>query len=134
MTHDEFIGAVQSRAQLASRGDAERAVRATLETFADRLEADSADNLASELPSELARHLRQSQGFERLTLDEFFARVHERETPSVDLPKAAYHARVVTEVLSEAVSAGQMDKLRKQLPEEFAPLFDSGSKGPMTRQ
>jgi uncharacterized protein (DUF2267 family) len=49
------------------------------------------------------------------------------------LPKAAYHARVVTEVLSEAVSAGQMDKLRKQLPEEFAPLFDSGSKGPMTR-
>lgn len=33
MRHDEFIGEVQHRAKLPSRGDAERATRITLETF-----------------------------------------------------------------------------------------------------
>jgi uncharacterized protein (DUF2267 family) len=34
MKHDEFIGQVQHRARLSSRGATERATRATLETLA----------------------------------------------------------------------------------------------------
>jgi uncharacterized protein (DUF2267 family) len=130
MDHDHFIGQVQHRARLASRGEAEAAVRATLETLAERLLDDSAENLASELPRELGHHLRvNAPKFERMSLKEFFDRVTERE--KVDEPDAVFHARCVMEVLSEAVSPGAMEKLRQQLPEEFEPLVSAGSEGRM---
>ena len=50
---------------------------------------------------------------------------------SVDVPEAVYHARVVIEVLSEAVSKGEMDDVRAQLPAEFDRLFEAGSRGHM---
>jgi uncharacterized protein (DUF2267 family) len=47
MQHDEFIGLVQNRACLSSRGDAERASGATLETLAERVPEGLAGNLAA---------------------------------------------------------------------------------------
>ncbi len=131
MKHDEFIGQVQYRAQLSSRGDAERATRATLETLAERLAGGEAHDLASQLPREIGEHLkREWSGIgERFSLDEFFRRVSHRE--GADLPDAIFHARVVMEVVSEAVSKGEMDDVRAQLPAEFDRLFESGSKGHM---
>ena len=35
------------------------------------------------------------------------------------------------EVLREAVSAGEIDKIRRTLPAEFRPIFESGSAGNM---
>ena len=52
MKHDEFIGRVQHYARLASRGDAERATRATLETLGERLAGGEPKDLASQLPPE----------------------------------------------------------------------------------
>ncbi len=63
-------------------------------------------------------------------MDEFFERVNEKEG-GVDLPGAAYHARVVMEVLQEAVTKGELDDVRSQLPAEFDPLFEAGSQGEM---
>jgi uncharacterized protein (DUF2267 family) len=126
MKHDEFIGQVQHRARLSSRGEAERAVRATLETLAERLSGGEAEDLAAQLPLEIGHHLRgpwSAQG-ERFPLDEFFRLVSLRE--GVDLPAAVFHARAVIEVLSEAVSTGEMDDVRAQLPAEYERLFDSG--------
>ncbi len=90
-----------------------------------------ADNLAAQLPSEIAYHLRIDYPFERMHVNEFFARVREREGGSVDLPAAVYHARVVLDVLREAVSPGIIAKVRQELPAEFDPLFESGSRGRM---
>ncbi len=131
MKHDEFIGQVQHRARLSSRGEAERATRATLETLAERLAGGEANDLAAQLPPELAEHLRSawSGKGERFSLDEFFRRVSERE--NVDMPKAVYHVRAVMEVLSEAVSKGEMDDVRAQLPAEFDRIFEAGSTGHM---
>ena len=131
MKHDEFIGQVQLRARLSSRGEAEQATRATLVTLAERLAGGEANDLASQLPPEIAEHLRgEWSGMgERFSLDEFFQRVCRRE--DVDLPKAVYHARAVMEVLSEAVSKGEMDDVRAQLPAEFDRLFEAGSTGRM---
>ena len=53
MEHDEFVGQVQNRARLGSRGDAERAIRATLETLAERIADGTAQNLAAQLPVEI---------------------------------------------------------------------------------
>jgi uncharacterized protein (DUF2267 family) len=131
MKHDEFIGQVQHRARLSSRGAAERATRATLEILAERLAGGEAKDLAAQLPPELAEHLRGgwSAMGERFSLDEFFRRVSQRE--GVDLPDAVFHARAVIEVLSEAVSQGEMKDVRAQLPAEFDRLFEAGSSGQM---
>jgi uncharacterized protein (DUF2267 family) len=131
MKHDEFIGQVQHRARLSSRGAAEHATRATLETLAERLTSGEVDDLAAQLPPEIGEHLRHkwSTRGERFSLDEFFRRVSQRE--AVDLPEAVFHARAVIEVLSEAVSQGEMDDVRAQLPAEFDRLFEAGSSGQM---
>ena len=134
MNHDELVGQVQARARLGSSGDAERIIRATLETLAERLDGGFADNIAAQLPSEIGRHLRTDAPFERLSLDEFFQRVQTRAAADghrVDLPEATYYARVVLEVLQTAISQGMVEKLRTQLPPEFEPLLSAGSEGRM---
>lgn len=133
MTYDQFIGQVQHRAQLASTDGAVRAVRSTLQTLADRLTPEEARDLAAQLPREIGYFLtHEVQPTERFGLQEFFNRVSQRE--ETDLPVSVYHARVVIEVLQEAVSGGEIQDVRAQLPSEFDPLFESGSKGELTRK
>ena len=125
MQYDEFIGQVQHRAQLASSGEAVAATRATLETLAERLAGGAPDNLAAQLSPEIARFLVDwtplaGESFDR---NEFFHRVNRREG-NFDLPKSMHHARVVIGVLCEAVSEGEVQKIRAQLPSEFDPLFE----------
>jgi uncharacterized protein (DUF2267 family) len=130
MQHDQFIGQVQNRARLSSRGDAELATRATLETLAERLAGNEPFDAAAQLPRGIKEYLQHEYagGGVPFSLDEFFLRVSQRE--DVDLPQAVYHARVVMEVLSEAVSPGEMDDIRSQLPSEYKPLLQ-GSQGRM---
>ncbi|MFN6518407.1 MAG: DUF2267 domain-containing protein [Nostoc sp. CreGUA01] len=131
MQHDEFIGQVQNRAHLSSRGNAELATRATLETLAERLAGGEPFNAAAQLPRGIAEYMRHEYAGagERFSVDEFFERVSQRE--NVELPDAVHHARVVIEVLTEAISRGEINDIRSQLPSEFDPLFEAGSKGHM---
>ena len=132
MKYDEFIKQVQERGHMDSREEAEKAVRATLETLAERLRGGEAHDLASQLPPELAEYLghERAGAGESFSLDEFFERVNERDR-GVDLPGAVYHARVVIDVLGDAVTQGEIEDIRSQLPQEFAPLFEAGSQGKM---
>lgn len=127
MKHDEFIGQVQHRARVSSRGEAERATRATLETLGERLAGGEPNDLASQLPMEIGRHLQQAwSGFgEPFTLGEFFWRVSQRE--HTDLTRATQHAKAVMEVVCAAVSEGEIDDVRAQLPAEFECLFTKES-------
>ena len=129
MRYEEFIGQVQHRAGLSSRAEAERATRATLETLAERLVGGEVDDLAAQLPSELALYLQPPDAGigAKLTLDEFFEVVSERE--GVDLPDAMFHARVVIGLLTEAVSMGEIEDVRAQLPADFAQLFKVENEG-----
>ena len=129
MRYDEFIGQVQHRAGLGSHAEAERATRATLETLAEPLAGGEAHDLAAQLPPELARSLELPDAGigAKLTLDEFFELVSERE--GVDLPDATFHARVVIGVLTEAVSLGEIQDVRVQLPAAFAQLFNVANEG-----
>lgn len=135
MQHDEFIGQVQDRARLASRGDAERATRATLETLGERLPEGLAGNLAAQLPVEIGEHLRRTitqeghgsgEPFDRHT---FVDRVTQRT--GADSPDAVYQARVVLEVVGEAVVGGLMDKVGESLPPDIRSLVSAGSTGPL---
>ncbi|MER7080175.1 Uncharacterized conserved protein, DUF2267 family [Saccharopolyspora kobensis] len=137
MQHDAFIGQVQDRARLASRGDAEGATRATLETLGERIPEQVADHLAGQLPREIGEHLRRTEVFggagtgERFGLDEFVHRVSSRS--GFDEPQATYAARVVFEVLREATQGGVMDHVRDTLTDDLLVLVDAGSSGDMRR-
>lgn len=132
MKHDEFIGQVQARARLASRGDAERATRVVLEALGRRLAGGAPHNLAAQLPEEIGRHLEGHEEAERLSLDELFASV--ADGLGEDPPGAVHQARAVIAVLEEAVSEGEVRKVRDQLPDEYTPLFEAGSEGRMERR
>jgi uncharacterized protein (DUF2267 family) len=98
-----------------------RAILATLETLGERLHGNEAADLAAQLTPAIGAYLRLGHGPETFSLAEFFARVTRRE--GVDSPDAVYHARVVLEVLQEAVSAGEIADVQAQLPADWAPLF-----------
>lgn len=134
MKHDQFIGQVQARAQLASRGDAERATRATLETLGERVPEAVALNMASQLPSEIGEHLRRTAVLggagsgERFGLDEFAVRAAARGGAAE--PDALFRARVVLELIGDSTH-GVLEKIRDSLPGELQPLITSGSSGPL---
>jgi uncharacterized protein (DUF2267 family) len=136
MQHDQFIGQVQARARLSSRGEAERATRSVLETLGERVPEGLADNLAAQLPTEVGEHLRRTEVYggygtgERFDRDEFVARVSGRS--GFDAPRAAFAARVVCEVVDEATEGGVMDKVRAALPEDVQALVVAGSTGQLS--
>ncbi|QBD78921.1 DUF2267 domain-containing protein [Ktedonosporobacter rubrisoli] len=129
MDHDAFIGQVQHRAHLSSRGDAERATRATLQTLGERLAGGEAKDLASQLPPQLAQYtLSGLPGLgERFPLDEFYLRVSDRE--GANLQDATHHAQAVIGVLQTAVSKGEIDDILAQLPAEYNRLFITAAPG-----
>jgi uncharacterized protein (DUF2267 family) len=137
MQHDQFIGLVQDRARLASRGEAEAATRATLETLGERIPEPLAEHLASQLPTEIGEHLRRTvtmDGFgsgERFGFDEFADRVADREHAAK--PEAVFHSRVVLELVGQATTGGLMTKVRDVLPEDLRSLVDAGSTGTFDR-
>ncbi|MCF6525634.1 DUF2267 domain-containing protein [Streptomyces sp. JJ36] len=134
MQHDEFIGQVQARAHLDSRGAAEGATRATLETLAERIQATQAENLADQLPTEIGENLRrvalapdEPVTGARMSRQEFFDRVAQRG--GLDGPQAVHAARCVMEVVDEATTGDFAGKVRSSLDEELAEVLLSGSTG-----
>jgi uncharacterized protein (DUF2267 family) len=133
MQHDEFIGQVQARARLSSRGDAERAARSVLETLGERVPEGLADNLAAQLPHEIGEHLRRTEVYggygtgERFDRGEFVARVSSRS--GFDEPMAVFAARAVCEVLEEATQGGIMAKVSDALPADVQAIVTAGSTG-----
>jgi uncharacterized protein (DUF2267 family) len=131
MNFDHFVGQVQHRARLGTLGEAVRAIRATLETLAERLDPGEAKDVASQLPEEIGYYMllgaALSGGSERFSVKEFFERVATRER--ADLPAATFHARAVFEVMREAVSPGEIQDVLGELPAEFRAVILSGSTG-----
>jgi uncharacterized protein (DUF2267 family) len=132
--YDEFIAQVQRRAEISTRDEADSAVRAALETLAERLAGGEAKDLASQLPPEIAIYLEQplAGAGEDYSLDEFFQRVSDGE--GVALPDATFHARVVIGLLSEVVTMGEIENVRAQLPAEFRQLFEVENEGELPGQ
>jgi uncharacterized protein (DUF2267 family) len=123
MKYEDFLGQVQHRGRMASQEEAVRATRATLETFGERLYGGSADNLAAQLPLEIGHFLRTPPYHGRFAVEDFYQRVAEREGREVSV--AIFHARVVLNVMEEAVDEGEMKKIRAQLPEEWNAILEN---------
>ncbi|MFE1786223.1 DUF2267 domain-containing protein [Streptomyces sp. NPDC059506] len=138
MNIDEFLGLVQARAALPDRGAAERAVRATLETVAERIPDGLAEHIAAQLPHEVGEHLRrvvaahapgaeQRGSGEKFDLTSFAARISWRGGVAEDA--ALREASAVFEVLDAALSPGLMDKLSHDLPHDIRELLPTERAG-----
>ena len=136
MQHDEFIGQVQARGKLASRGQAERAIRSVLETIGERIPDGLSNNLSAQLPHEIGEHLRRTEepdqngSGEHFDRDTFLTRVSEKS--GLDRPEAVYAARVVCEVLDEATQGGVMGKVLQALPPDVRPIVTAGHTGQLS--
>jgi uncharacterized protein (DUF2267 family) len=122
MKANEFIKQVKIRAGLNSREEAIDATQATLSVLGERLFGGERDDLAAQLPPELQSFLMEGKAGEKFDVHEFFVRISEEEDCAVD--EAAEHARAVLEVLCEAVSQGEIEDIKAQLPKDFAELFE----------
>lgn len=129
MQHDQFLGKVQAAAQLADRGAAERATRATLETLGERIPAKLADHLAAQLPHEIGEHLRRTEtgrsvAAKRFDKLEFIARVAARA--GVNESKAAALSHAVTGVVDDATDGMVSTKVTSSLPDDIGALLLHG--------
>lgn len=123
MKSEEFLAKVQRRAGLDSQESAYLVTGATLATLGERLAGGEVKDLASQLPPDLGEFLFQPLAGmgEPFGLDEFFWRVSQRA--NIDLQNATLQARVVIGVLCEAVTMGEIENIRAQLPEDIRQMF-----------
>ena len=123
MQYEKSLNKVQDRIGPAQPNEAGRAITATLSTLSERISGGEADDLGAQLPHELKEPIQRSgEEAEAFSLEEFLWRVGEREGVNADT--ARNHASAVMTVLREAVTGGQLDDIRAQLPQEFTPLFE----------
>lgn len=140
--YGEFIERVEEALQPISYEEAERATIATLSTLSEVVSADTAKNLGSHLPAELADKLdygarENSRDLaEGISLEGFCEIVADREGAGVSRDEGLDHAIGVMKAVKEAYGVGtdvgssaqgidgtELERIRDELPEEFAPLL-----------
>ncbi|MFD1686195.1 DUF2267 domain-containing protein [Halobellus litoreus] len=129
MQFDEFTGQIQHRLGLPGTGEAVRAARATLLTLGQRLPEGNAEDLAASLPIEIKWYMTGAvhEHGQRFDWTEFLDRVSRIE--HTDRAEAAYHARVVVDLVHSLVPESDFQQLRDSLPEaedeeDWGQLFE----------
>lgn len=117
MNFDEFTGQVQHRLELSGTGETLRAIRATLLTLGQRLPEGHAADLAASLPMEIKWYMTGAvdEHGQRFDWQEFLDRVCEIE--QTDPATAAYHARIIIDIVQSQVPSSDFQQLRDGLPE-----------------
>lgn len=122
MKYHEFITTVQDRLELPTQGEAVRATRAVLTPLGERIQPEEANDLASPLPMEIDRFLRDADSGQRFSFEAYLDKVGEIE--DTDTETAGRHAQHVVAIVSEVVPSGELKQVRAQLPPDFDALFD----------
>jgi uncharacterized protein (DUF2267 family) len=124
MANDDLVLRLVVRAGL-DRTQARRAVDAVRETLGERISEGEVEDLAAELPAKLRPALQRGLGHSRaataMSVEEFVARVAERE--GVAPEEAERHARAVFATLREFVSGEEFSDMAAQLSRDYAPLL-----------
>lgn len=121
MDHDAFIGKVQQRADLASRGEADSATRAVLSTLGERITEREAEDLESQLPMEVGRYLTDDvEHAQQFDFEAFADRVAEKAQAAdvEDDPRGTSQA--VASVVAEATTEGEFRDIVNQFPKNEA--------------
>ena len=134
MKYDEFIEQVQRRAHLSSESEAKRATQAALETLAAYISPRERHDAASQLPRVIKEYMQQpflgAGGLPAPNpesseiVEDFYKRVSKLE--EVPLETAREHARAVMSVLRDALSEGEFEDIRAELPTALYNEFFAG--------
>jgi uncharacterized protein (DUF2267 family) len=121
MTYESFIEEVGWRAGLGERGTVLRAIETTLEIVGERLDPTLVADLAEQLPRPLGEILTRRGQHAAFGVEELYEHVKDQEP--VRLGIAVEHARVVCELVAEALDGEALGRLRSSLPAPWAALF-----------
>jgi uncharacterized protein (DUF2267 family) len=126
MQEDEFYTLVQEAGHLDTVDRAAVATEAVLETLGETVTGGEAENVAVQLPDDLAAIVEDADhdaaGYDR---EDFVERVSERlRGTDVDPDDAEQYADAVTDALAVALTDGELQDLKAQLDDELDPLFE----------
>jgi uncharacterized protein (DUF2267 family) len=138
MEYNEFIKRVQDAAELAVPAETEAAIMAVLGTLGELLSPLERRHLAAQLHKPLKEYVdlwaerppKERTGRHRFNLEEFYNRVAARA--GVRYPAAVQRSRAVLKVLQEAVGAGEVADLFRELPAGYEELFSGKPAGPLS--
>ncbi|GAA4420840.1 hypothetical protein GCM10023187_56350 [Nibrella viscosa] len=127
MQYNEFIHEGKQLLGLEKEADVMQIARAFLHTLTEHMAGNAADNLAAQLPEPVAALIREitpedrDQG-QRFTLEEFYLRVAHKA--HLDDATARRYTHDFMKLLGGAITEGEVEKLRKILSADYAPLFN----------
>ncbi|MBW4700205.1 MAG: DUF2267 domain-containing protein [Aphanocapsa lilacina HA4352-LM1] len=125
MDRDQFVKKVRTEVGLETQEQALGAIRVVLATMREHMAGREPHHLAAQLPQPIAEFLTPLENAdargERFSIAEFYARVAAKT--GTDIAEAERRARVVVEVLSEAVSEGEMRDVRGHFSRDYESLF-----------
>ena len=120
-----ILEGVEGRGGL-DRFGAQRALEAVLETLAERIAGGEVDDLAASLLEELGAPLergkeRTAGKAQRIALDEFVARVAEREGASRE--QSLDHLQAVFRTLREVIPDQERSDMLDELPRDYSEVL-----------
>lgn len=126
MDYQTFIRNI-CEASGGSEQQAERVAHETLRVLAGRLDEGEANDLAAQLPQELADTVKgAAPRLDKVSLEQFYQRVSAAAGVD-DRAEAERYARAVIGTMSEAVTQGELRDVFAQLPGEYHDLFTAKS-------
>jgi uncharacterized protein (DUF2267 family) len=132
MQYEQLITQIQDETGLTSRTDADEALRATLEAIGAGIPEDLADELAAQLPDEIARCLRPpalvaAGGAGTMNRREFVHRI--AEACHLNDDQAAQIIPAVFAAIDRASGGMITTEVRDALPVEMRSLTGTGAPG-----
>lgn len=127
MNYGDLTANVRDRLALSSQDDADGATMSVLIALAARLTDEEGADLAAQFPDEIGDRIRTAAGTESYGIDGFLDRVRDFLDLG-DRDEAARNAREVLAEVNKLVTAGEMNDVFAQLPDEFSDMFASPSR------
>jgi uncharacterized protein (DUF2267 family) len=127
MQEDELLDAVQRRTGLDSRDEAYAITSATLGVLGQRITEGEARDIGSQLPQRIDDDIvSNTSAAEEFSAEEFVERVGDRieARSEAEVASPEPYIQGVMTVLGDAVSGGELDDAREQLPAAFDTLFE----------
>ena len=128
MQYPEFVHAAKEQFGVTTEAEVLTISRAFLHTLTDHMAGNAADNLGAQLPGPLLDIIREigpedrDQG-QRFKLTEFYERVADRAGVDEETGKRYTHQFV--QLLSQMVTAAELQKIAGTLSDDYAPLFET---------
>ncbi|NKE34370.1 DUF2267 domain-containing protein [Natronococcus sp. JC468] len=126
MQENEFYRLVQEASHLETIDRAQVATEAVLKTLGEAVTGGEAEDVAAQLPSELASIVEDADhdgtGYDR---EEFVERVSEHlQGTDVEDADAEQFADGVTDAIAATLTQGELQDLKAQLDGDLHPLFE----------